>query len=239
MSPTVAFFRPDDERSTRATEIIKNLGAEPVSDPMLTIVPTDETPREDADYTVLTSKTGIELAAEANWTPGGEIVAIGDPTAEALEAAGYSVDVVPEEFSSSGVVDALSADAQGSKIEVARSDHGSTVLTDGLEALGSYVHETVLYRLLRPESAGDSTELAAEGKLDAACFTSSLTVEHFLAAATERGVHEAALDGLNRGVVGVIGEPTRQTAASEGIEVDIVPEEATFEALARAVVAEV
>jgi len=36
----------------------------------------------------------------------------------------------------------------------------------------------------------------------------------------------------------VIGEPTRETAEEHGIDVDIVPDEATFEALATVVVEE-
>lgn len=237
MSAKVAFFRPDDERERRAIELLSELGVEPVSDPMLTVVPTGDAPREDAEYTVLTSKTGVELAAKADWTPGGAVVAIGDPTAEVLEAAGYPVDVIPETFSSTGIVDKLGAEAAGATVEVARSDHGSPVLTDGLESAGAYVHETVLYRLLRPETAGESTELAAAGELDAACFTSSLTVEHFLEAAAEREILEDVIDGLDGAVVGAIGEPTRETAAAAGLEVDIVSGEATFEALARGVVA--
>jgi len=121
-------------------------------------------------------------------------------------------------------------------VEVARSDHGSTVLTDGLDAAGAYVHETVLYRLVRPESAGKSAVAATDGRLDAACFTSSLTVEHFLEAAADRGVREAAVAGLAEAVVGAIGEPTRETASARGIPVDVVPDTATFESLATAVV---
>ena len=78
--------------------------------------------------------------------------------------------------------------------------------------------------------------MAAAGELEAAAFTSSLTVENFLAAAEKRGIEEAALDGLDSAVVGAIGEPTRETGQEHGISVDIVPEEATFEALATRVV---
>ena len=96
--------------------------------------------------------------------------------------------------------------------------------------------ETVLYRLARPEGAGESAELAAAGDLDAAAFTSSLTVDNFLAAADARGVGEAARAGLADAVVGVIGPPTAETAADRGVAVDVVPDEASFEALATAVV---
>jgi len=234
----VAAFRPADDRLDSAVELLESLGADPVPDPMLAVEPATEgddpvTPRTDADFVVLTSKTGVELAAETGWDPGeATVCAIGRSTAEALHGAGYGVDVIPAEYSSTGLVEALADAVDGAKVEVARSDHGSAVLTDGLEAAGAYVHETVLYRLVRPAGSGESVELAASGDLDAALFTSSLTVEHFLDAAAERGVREAAIDGLNTATVGAIGEPTRETVEDAGISVDVVPEQADFEALA-------
>ncbi|PSQ35191.1 uroporphyrinogen-III synthase [Halobacteriales archaeon QS_9_70_65] len=219
MAETVAFFRPDDERAAEAAEIVAELGAEPLSDPMLAVEPTGAAPREDAAVTVLTSKTGAELVSEVGWEPAGEVVAIGSATAGALTEAGYRVDRVA-----------------GRRVEIARSDHGSTVLTDGLADAGAYVHETVLYRLVRPEGAGEAAEAAAEQTLDGACFTSSLTVEHLLEAAADRGVREAAVAGLDDAVVGAIGEPTREATETHGIAVDVVPDTADFEALAAAVV---
>ncbi len=233
----VAAFRPDDERLADAVELLESLGADPVPDPMLAVEPTGAAPREDCDYVVLTSKTGVELAAEAGWDPGeATVCAIGDSTAAALREAGYAVDVVPEEFSSTGLVERLAAEVAGARVEVARSDHGSAVLTDGLEDAGAYVHETVLYRLVRPPESGESAQLAADGELDAALFTSSLTVEHFLDAAEERGIRNAALEGLSDATVGTIGNPTKETAEAAGIHVDIVPDRADFETLACEVV---
>ncbi|THE66649.1 uroporphyrinogen-III synthase [Salinadaptatus halalkaliphilus] len=239
-SPAVAVFRPDDDRLTAAISLLESLEAEPVPDPMLAVEPTDATPRTDADAVVLTSKTGVELVAAAGWEPGeATVCAIGPATAEALRDEGYAVDVVPEEYTSSGLVEALADDIDGQRVEVARSDHGSPVLLEGFEGAGAYVHETILYRLVRPEGSGRSVERAADGELAAACFTSSLTVEHFLDAADERGVREDALAGLADATVGVIGEPTADTAAEHGLEVDVVPAEATFEALARETLAAV
>ena len=237
--PTVATFRPDDDRTEEAVSLLRGLGADPIADPMLAIEPTGSVPRTDADYVVLTSKTGVELAADADWSPGETtVVAIGDRTARALREAGYEVDLLPEEYTSSGLVDLLSDRADGARIEIARSDHGSDVLLDGLEAAGAYVHETVLYRLTLPEEAGDAAERAADGSLDAALFTSSLTVDHFLTAADRRGVRSDALDGLDDAVVGAIGPPTKETARDAGVPVDVVPDTADFEALARTVLDE-
>jgi len=237
----VAVFRPDDERMAAAVELLDSLGATPVPDPMLAVEPTGAVPETDPapDVVVLTSKTGVELLADAEWSPGDAVLAcIGPKTAAAARDAGWTVDLVPEEYSSAGLVAALDGDVGGKRVEVARSDHGSDTLLDGLVDAGAAVTETVLYRLVRPEGAGQSTVMAAGGEVDAACFTSSLTVENFLEAAADRGVREEAIAGLNRAVVGAIGEPTRETAAEYGIRVDVVPENATFGALATAVVEE-
>ena len=232
-----AVFRPDDERLQDAVELLDSLGATPVADPMLAVEPTGRLARTDAEFVVLTSKTGVELLAAADWDPdGATVVAIGAATAAALEDAGYGVDLVPEEYTSAGLVEALVGRVDGARVEVARSDHGSAVLTDGLDDAGAYVHETVLYELVRPDGAGSSAALAADGELEAALFTSSLTVEHFLDAAAERGIREAALAGLADAVVGAIGPPTAETAAGHGIDVDVVADRADFEVLACAVV---
>ncbi|MDB2224060.1 uroporphyrinogen-III synthase [Halorubrum ezzemoulense] len=234
--PRVAVFRPDDERIEAAVELLRSLGAEPVADPMLEVEPTGAVPA-DAPLVVFTSKTGVELAAEAGWEPGdADLAAIGPTTAAAARDAGWTVAVVPEEYTSAGLVAALEPRVGGERVTVARSDHGSDVLLDGLREAGAEVTETVLYRLARPAAAGDSAELAAAGDLDAAAFTSSLTVDHFLAAAADRGVEEAARAGLGDAVVGAIGPPTAETAADRGVDVDVVPDAASFESLAAAVV---
>lgn len=235
--PHIAVFRPDDERMAGAIDLLESLDAEPVADSMLAIEPTDELPNEHADFVVLTSKTGVELLSAAGWSPGGaSLCCIGEATAEAARAAGWTVDRVPQQYSSTGLVAELSGDVTGRLVAIARSDHGSDVLVDGLRQSGAAVRETVLYRLVRPEGSGHSTELAAAGELDGALFTSTLTVEHFLEAADARGVREDAIVGLNDAVVGTIGHPTRETAEEHGIEVDVVPGRADFEELARGVI---
>ncbi|MFT4957962.1 MAG: uroporphyrinogen-III synthase [Halobacteriales archaeon] len=234
--PRVAVFRPDDGRLEAAVYLLESLGVEAVGDPMLSVESTGTAPREDPDYAILTSPTAAGLVGDVGWSPGDTTVcAIGESTAEALRDAGYGVDLVPDEYSSSGLVAALDGRVDGARVEVARSDHGSAVLLEGLEGAGAYLHETVLYRLIRPSGSGHSVDLVAKGDLDGALFTSSLTVEHFLDAAAEQGVADSAVKGLNGAVVGAIGTPTAETAAEHGIEVDVVPDRADVEALARAV----
>jgi uroporphyrinogen-III synthase len=236
--PRVAVLRPDDGRLEATAEHLRELGVDPVPDAMLAIEPTGSAPRPGPDIAVFTSTTGARLTAESGWNPDHvTIAAIGPSTAAALREHGYEVSVTPTEFTSAGLVAELADRVPGRRIEVARSDHGSPTLTDGLNEAGAYVHETVLYRLTRPESAGRSTTLAADGNLDGVLFTSSLTIEHFLGAAEARGNRAVTVTALNEDiVVGAIGEPTRETAAANGIAVDVVPERADVDALATRVV---
>ncbi|MDZ7687591.1 MAG: uroporphyrinogen-III synthase [Halobacteriales archaeon] len=232
-TPRVAFFRPADERAERAVESVREHGFEPLSDPLLKTVPTGATPRTDADYVVLTSVTGVEIAADTVRGTDAVVCAVGPKTADALRDEGVEVSVVPDEYTSAGIVRALAERVEGARVEVARSDHGSDELLDGLNQAGAYVHETVLYKIVLPEGGGEATARALDdGTLDAALFTSSLTVEHLVEVLEETGV---GVDALEDVLVGVIGEPTRRTAESAGVDVDVVAEEETFESLVGAV----
>jgi len=224
----VAVFRPADEREEKAVEGLREAGFEPLSDPLLELTPTGLEPRKDADYTVLTSVTGVRLVGGV-LGPDTSVCAIGPKTRDALEEMGVEVGVVPDEYTSEGLVECLSGRVEGARVEVARSDHGSDVLPRGLNDAGAYVHETVLYELGRPEGGGVKTARGVrDGEVDGVLFTSSLTVEHLLEAFGEEGVGAGALEGV---VVGTIGEPTRETAEEHGVGVDFTPEEETFEGL--------
>lgn len=233
-----AVFRPDDGRLEAAADLLDALGATPVPDPMLEIVPTGERP-PDAEYVILTSSTGVDILADAGWEPGDAVLCcIGPSTAEAAREAGWTVGRVPEQYDSRGMVDELRSDVDGASVVVARSSHGGDTLLDGLRGAGADVTETVLYRLDRPAESGTSAEMAAEGRLEAVLFTSSRTVEGFLDAAAERGVRAEAVAGLADAVVGAIAEGPAETAREHGIDVDVVPEEADFDLLATEVVEE-
>jgi uroporphyrinogen-III synthase len=234
--PRVAVFRPDDGRIDDAASLLESVGASPVPDPMLTIEPTGELPPA-ADFVVLTSATGVDVLAEAGWDPGvATLCCIGQSTADAAEAAGWTVDRTPEQYDSEGMVEELGSDVSGKSVALARSDRASQTMPAGLRAAGADVSETTLYRLRRPDDAGESAELAAAGDLDGAAFTSSSTVEGFLDAADERGIRLEAVAGLEDAVVGAIAESPAETAREAGISVDVVPDETDFEVLARAVV---
>jgi len=187
--PRVAVFRPADERIEDAKALLASLGADPVADPMLAVEPTGRDARgcavrrpHEQDGRRTRRRGGAGSPATRPSSPSAL-----RPPRRAARAAGWTVDLVPDEYTSAGLVAALEDRVDGEHVEVARSDHGSDVLLAGLREAGATVTETVLYRLTRPSDAGESAAMAAAGDLDAAAFTSSLTVTHFLDAAAERG----------------------------------------------------
>jgi len=234
--PTVAVLRPDDNRIVDAVEYLQSLDVSPIPDPMLTIDSTGQVPKH-ADYCIFTSETGVDISATAGWEQRETTVcAVGDQTATALRSRGYSVAVVPSTFTSAGVVDELSTDVDRQTVELARSAHGSDELVEGLEAAGAIVHETHLYRLQRPETAGRSVSFAVDGELDGILFTSPKTVEHFFQIATECDAVTALHRGLEETVVGAIGVPTERTVHNNGVTVDVKPDTVDFTRLAEVTV---
>jgi uroporphyrinogen-III synthase len=237
--PTVAVLRPNDTRIEEAIRYLKSLGVTPIADPMLAICPTGKQPRE-AEYCIFTSTTGVELVIERGWEPDGKTVcAVGRQTATALRDQGYSVDIIPSTFTSAGLVEELADDVEGKTVEIARSAHGSDVLVQGLKEAGADVHETQLYRLERPETAGQSVSLAIDGQLDGVLFTSPRTVDHFFEIATEQANVTELKHGLEETVISAIGAPTARAIRGNGLEVDIIPKSVDFEQLAGLTVQEV
>lgn len=230
-TPVVALFRPDDARMRRTAALVSERGGRPLCDPMLSITPTGELPPPDAPMTVFTSRTGVELAAAAGWTPTAtRLVAVGPATADAAVAVGWPRPPTPQRYESAALAE-LIIDLDPARVIIARSDHGSAVLPEALAAAAVDHEEVVLYRLDRPADAGESVRATTDGAVDALAFTSSLTVEHFFAIAAEIAVTADIRSQLPQVTVGAIGDPTAATLRSHGVEPDCIPAEATASAL--------
>lgn len=231
----VAIFRPKNKEK-ESKKILNSLGFEVLSDPLLEFIPTGNKPLETADYFIFTSTTGIEvlyrLEIDFNYFNSGTVCAIGPKTKDALEDRNIDVDIVPTEYSSKGLVETLKDRIKEKKIEIARSDHGSIELLKGLNNSGGFVHETVLYRIEKPEMGGKKTiDALINNELDAILFTSSLMVEHFLEASKQYSKKDKILESISNCTIGCIGKRTKETAQSNGINVDYIPKNETFEDL--------
>ncbi|GFO97218.1 uroporphyrinogen-III synthase [groundwater metagenome] len=199
-----------------------------------------------ADYVIFTSANGVEFTLlklnsteefidQLNQT---NVVAIGPKTKDTLLKNGISVNLMPDSYSSVGLVEMLSgieAGIEGSVIEIARSSHGAPELVKGLIEKGAKVHETQVYEIIRPrdERHEKLMEQTLAGKIDIFAFTSSMMVRNFMAIADDMGIKEKIIRKMNEKTVAAIGKPTSETLAGFGVNVRIMPERYTFDELLR------
>jgi uroporphyrinogen-III synthase len=161
------------------------------------------------------------------------IIAIGPITAEAARAKWLKVEAIPEKFTSDGLVDLLKGKVtKGEVVWIVRSDKGSDVIRKGLESMGVRVEEVPVYSLKKASPDRDLLDMyyfTVNGGIDVYAFTSSMSAQTFIEEGEKKyGVKQFGT-ALNSSIITAIGEPTKRTLEDMGIDVDIVPEEATFE----------
>jgi len=185
-----------------------------------------------ASVTAVRSLARSAPEAFKNFHPSTEVVAIGPPTAKALNGMGIGEVKVPRTYTSEGLVEILK-DGAG-KVMMLRSDHGNAVLREGLEGRRA-LQELIMYSLHEDsrDSLGEAlTELRA-GRIDAVLHTSSLSAT--MAVERSRLMFGDEWPKCWKTVNAAIGPPTRDTLTSLGIDVQVVPNKATFFDLAMAV----
>ncbi len=192
------------------------------------------------DYVIFTSANGVEFTFlklkstdefidQLNQT---RVIAIGPKTMDALLKKGINVSLMPDSYSSEGLVEMLEG-IEGSVIEIARSSHGAPELVKGLIEKGATVHETQVYDIIRPKDERHEKlmELGLASKIDVFAFTSSMMVRNFMDIADDMGIKDEIIRIMNEKTVAAIGKPTSITLAGFGVRVGIMPERYTFEEL--------
>jgi uroporphyrinogen III methyltransferase/synthase len=160
-----------------------------------------------------------------------KIAAVGDKTAEAIEAFGIKPDLVPSgEQSARGLVEDWPPYDELldpiNRVFLPRADIATETLVAGLTDLGWEVDDVTAYRTVRAAPPPAPTREAIKtGKFDAVVFTSSSTVRNLVGIA---GKPHAAT------VIAVIGPATMKTAEEHGLRVDAMAEQPSAEELADA-----
>lgn len=160
-----------------------------------------------------------------------KIISIGPSTEKALTSVGISTDAIPEEFSSSGIVELLKDSVKGKTVLLMRSDRGSEILYDGLIEAGANVIKIATYKL---EDFGMTNSLLhlitaiKGGSLDVMAFTSPMSARIFYSH-LKRQVGDDRTEKLMGDLkVAVIGKPTAEALRLLGREPDIIPKDSTF-----------
>ncbi|HEY9204399.1 MAG TPA: uroporphyrinogen-III synthase [Candidatus Methanoperedens sp.] len=245
---TIAIMRPAGYLE-ESVKLARSVGFETIAVPMIDVVDmtdvnfegfVERIMRGEADYVIFTSANGVEFTLlklddpdefveQLNKT---EVVAIGPKTKKALLKNRIKVSIMPESYSSEGLVERLTG-IEGKVIEIARSSHGAPELISGLLDRGAVVHETQVYQIISPkdERHRKLLEKALAGEIDIFAFTSSMMVRNFMALADEMGAKDELIRIMNERIIAAIGKPTAATLAGFGINVKILPENYTFEDL--------
>jgi uroporphyrinogen III methyltransferase/synthase len=175
------------------------------------------------DWIVFTSANGVEaffdiffkLYDDAREIGGVRIAAIGPATAQRVKDFHLHVDLQPEEFLAEAVVREFKKQGsiENERILVVRAEKARDVLPKELSAAGGIVDEAFAYQTVpeKRDISGAQRQLAQDGA-DLITFTSSSTVENFLALGLPwpKGMGVAS-----------IGPITSKTVRDHGLKVDV------------------
>ncbi len=244
----IAIMRPAGYLA-ESVKLAKSMGFDTIIAPMIDVVDktdanfsgfVERVMRGEVDYVIFTSANGVEFTLLKLDEPdefikhlnNAHVVAIGPMTKKALQKIGIRVSIIPDSYSSLGLVEHISG-IEGAVIEIARSSHGAPELVEGLLEKGAVVHETQVYQIISPRDERHTALMkrALAGEVDIFAFTSSMMVRNFMGLAGEMGVKDEIIRVMNEKTVAAIGKPTADILSGFGIEVKVMPEQYTFEDL--------
>jgi uroporphyrinogen III methyltransferase/synthase len=189
------------------------------------------------DWIVFTSANGVEaffdiffkLYDDAREIGAVRLAAIGPTTAQRVKDFHLHVDVQPEEFIAEAVVREFKklGSIENERILVVRAERARDVLSKEFSAAGAIVDEAFAYRTV-PETrdVGGSQRQLAQGGADLITFTSSSTVENFVALGLPwpKGMRVAS-----------IGPITSKTVRDQGLKVDVEARRHDIDGLVQAI----
>ncbi|MEK6988269.1 MAG: uroporphyrinogen-III synthase [Candidatus Thermoplasmatota archaeon] len=228
-----------EDRTDRLVEALRAQGATAIPFPTVRLVPPADIAAMDRallrwntyDWIVFTSTHGVDAIVERArdlTVPlsrlQGRIAAVGPATKAALEAVGLPVHVVPDEFLTDAIPDAL-GDVCGKSILLPRSRIARKSLADELRSRGANVVEVDAYDAV--PASPDLEPIRSKRRIDFVLFTSASAAQNFASLLPKdllervRSTAEAAC----------IGPVAAEAARSLGFHVTVVAEEHTVPGL--------
>ena len=230
-------------------EILESYGADTVQFPTIEIQPIVENPvlekaiarLEDHDWVIFTSVNAVEIFYSRLRENGldvrsfgkAQICAVGSKTIESLNKIGVCADFVPSQSRGTAIANEMKNMAEKSVLlpcaKIAPDD-----LPKSLCEKGAVVHVVPIYDTVKSEGKGREVleKKIINGEIDMITFTSSSTVTNFA------GMFESSPANLLLGKVriAVIGPSTAVAVKQYGLAIDVMPNEASVEALAHEIV---
>ncbi|QEH33216.1 Uroporphyrinogen-III C-methyltransferase [Aquisphaera giovannonii] len=235
----IVVTRPEGD-AARSAAMLEAMGAEALIAPTIEVgpMPEGETGPLDAaisrlaeyDWLVFTSANGVRFFLDRLLAHGRDLralgslslAAIGPATAAALESYHLRADLIPAEFRSEALAQALAERAAGCRILLARADRGRVVLREELSRLAT-VDQVAVYR------NGDASvvpaavlDRIAEGSVDWITLSSSAMAERLHGVLPEearariRGGYPrlASISPVTSGAIARLGWPVAAEAST-------------------------
>ncbi len=189
----------------------------------------------DYNYIIFSSKNAVKFfidrlkALDKSIPDSCRIICVGSKTHEYTTWNNIKVDIVPEEFSARGILQALaSEDKSNKKVLIPTSVIARDELSNGLKKAGADVHVIPVYDVQPPELtevAGQINEII-KMNVDAFIFTSPSSFVNCLKLLSV----ENSAEYFSNTVVVAIGDTTKDAIVKYGINEVIVPTEFTVDA---------
>jgi uroporphyrinogen III methyltransferase/synthase len=163
-----------------------------------------------------------------------KLCAIGQETAESLEARGLRPELVTSEYTAEGLANALEGwEMEGLRVLVPRAEVARDALPSLLAQRGAEVEILPVYQAVCPPGTGAALMqlFSAEGA-DVITFTSSSTVANFVRAFPDDRLPAV----LGDAEIACMGPVTADTARKLGLKVGIIAREYTIQGLVQAIV---
>ncbi len=239
---TIAIFRPQAQLDA-SRKLVEARGYRTIATSLVEIVPvlderwrafTEELRNGVIDYVVLTSANGVRCCIARGLSVSDvpaltRVIAIGPSTQQALLNAGFTVNAMPQEFSSKGLVKLLENVAH-SNIWLLRSAYGSSALVKELRRREAILNEVTMYTLTNQCGLTQQNAIRdiVNDNVAAVLFTSAMTVQGFFSCASHLYDRDIVMHALQTRIIGAIGGPTDKALKRCGVSVDVVPARATF-----------
>ena len=237
------------KQASYLSDQLENLGARVFELPTIEILPIEDFRQLDQavrglnrfHWLVFTSENGVEaffkrirtLKKDIRILSALKIAAIGPGTKFKLNSYGIEADLVPNVFTSEGLIASFKKlKLKGKRFLLLRTNIAPDFLNDSLKKLGARVTEIPVYRTEKPKDLVHKTaELMHQYPIDFITFTSSSTAEHFFEV-LRNGRH------LDAKVIS-IGPVTSKTIRNCGVKVTREAQIPTISGLVEAVLKEV
>ncbi len=247
----ILITREENQAEELIYPLIEN-GAEVILFPTIKIVPPESWSQTDEvienieryEWIIFTSSNGVRYFfsrflrhRDIRDLKGIKFCAIGSKTAKMLNSLGIKPDLIPEEFSSKGIINCFRKKGiKGKEILLPRAENAPDYLQKELKKLGASVDVVSVYRNIIPEVDEEKKErikdMLVSGEIDICCFTAGSTFRNLLKILEIEGDEKRY---FSKTKIACIGPVTASFLKEKGIKVDIMPKRYDIASLIEAI----